>query len=324
MDAEVTQNVTPETGAEGTSTEEKVSALLEATETGEQSVGDAPEQQAEAEPDDSEIVNLQAIAEKAGYDPETIENLMVKVKVNGKEEDVALGEALRGYQRQADYAQKTMALAEERRRFQGALEQSQARTNQTLQALDDWIAKASLVVQNPGVDLDRLRQEDVTEYLRVKDEIQERERKLNEAVQYRHQLLTQQQQQQYQRLEAYVQEQREKLPEMIPEWRDQSIAEKERNDLSSYLIGDGFTQDELSQAYDARLIRLARKAMLYDRLQAAKPAVMKKIASAPKVQKPGAARSTKDDRREQYDARMDRLRQTHDLEDAAKALEGIL
>lgn len=315
MNDEVTRPVTPETGSDTETSEQQIGTLLEAAE----SPGDAPQEQ-----ESEEVLNLSSLAEKAGYDPSTIDNVMVKIKVNGKEEEVTLGEALRGYQRESDYTRSKMALADERRKYQDVLGNEQARITHYLQSLDDWIVKASAAVQNPGVDLDRLRQEDVTEYLRVKDEMQEREQKLLEAVNRKNQLADEQRQMGLAQLSAYVQTQREQLPELIPEWKDSALAEKERGDLSSYLIGDGFTQEEIAQAYDARLIKMARKAMLYDRLQASKPGVLKKIENAPRVQRPGAARSAQDDRTQQVGRDMDRLRKSHDIHDAARVLENLL
>lgn len=62
---------------------------------------DAPVQQADA-----------PIATPATFDPSAYADHVVNVKVNGEDLSVPLKEALAGYQRQADYTQKTQTIAE--------------------------------------------------------------------------------------------------------------------------------------------------------------------------------------------------------------------
>jgi hypothetical protein len=58
--------------------------------------------------------------EKQYLDPTEYSNYRVPVKLNGEEQDVSFAEAVAGYQRQADYTQKTQELAEQRQALQFA------------------------------------------------------------------------------------------------------------------------------------------------------------------------------------------------------------
>ena len=65
--------------------------------------------------------------------------------------------------------------------------------------------------------------------------------------------------------EQYVTQQREMLPEVIPEWRDSKVAAQEATQIRDFLLGEGFTEQDISGLTNATLVKLARKAMLYDR-----------------------------------------------------------
>jgi hypothetical protein len=58
--------------------------------------------------------------EKQYLDPNEYSDYRVPVKLNGEERDVSFTEAIAGYQRQADYTQKTQELAEQRQALQFA------------------------------------------------------------------------------------------------------------------------------------------------------------------------------------------------------------
>lgn len=96
-----------ESQAEGFATEDAGTqpaaeeAVPEATET------DAPTDSGQAEVEDN-------TAEQPAFNVDDYRDQTVKVKVNGEELEVPLGEALAGYQRQADYTRSKQELAEAR------------------------------------------------------------------------------------------------------------------------------------------------------------------------------------------------------------------
>src|SRR6185312_12213881 len=110
----------------------------------------------------------------------------------------------------------------------------------------------------------------------------------------------------------------QKLPTLIPEWKDTDRGKKEFAEVRTYLAKEGVPDQLVSQLVDAVQIRIARKAMLWDKAQAvlSKPAAPAK--PAPKVLKPGAARP--DANPNPGDDAMKRLRQSGNILDAAAAI----
>ena len=85
---------------------------------------DAPEQEVDAEedaeqpdPEEPEGDTEQTEEAEEPEDPETPPQKFT-VKIDGEAHEVTLEEALKGYQRESDYRQKTMALAEQRKAFE--------------------------------------------------------------------------------------------------------------------------------------------------------------------------------------------------------------
>ena len=88
---------------------------------------------------------------------------------------------------------------------------------------------------------------------------------------------------------------REDIPKLIPAWAKPEVAKKESGELSTYLTqSEGFSEAELKQVADARLIRIARKAMKYDRaLAAARDRRSGKTVKSTAKPAPAGGRSTK-------------------------------
>jgi len=91
------------------------------------------------------------------------------------------------------------------------------------------------------------------------------------------------------RMRKYVEEQNALLVKAVPDFADPAKATTEKKALRDYLGAQGFQDDELAQLVDHRTVVVARKAMLYDRLMAAKPEA-KKVAPVVRAIRPGAAR----------------------------------
>jgi hypothetical protein len=113
------------------------------------------------------------------------------------------------------------------------------------------------------------------------------------------------------------------MVEVIPEWRDPGRARAEKAELRAYLQSAGYSADEIGQAADHRAVVLARKAMAWDRLKAGKAVADKKVAEAPRLQKPGTrpAQSRGDER---LDASQKQLRRTGNTRDAARVFERLI
>lgn len=93
------------------------------------------------------------------------------------------------------------------------------------------------------------------------------------------------------RMRKYTEEQNALLAKAVPEFSDPAKAAVEKKALRDYLGSQGFADDELAQLVDHRTVVVARKAMLYDRMMAAKPEA-KKVAPVVRAIRPGASRPT--------------------------------
>lgn len=252
--------------------------------------------------------------------------LAATVEVDG--EEITVEELKRGNLRHRDYTRKTQELAEARREMAAQaeeIERERAQYAQMLPALQERLQQP--VEQEP--DWDTLYDTDPTMAAKAerqwRKQQEERAAQLD-AVQAERQRMAQLEQQRMEQMQArYFEEQRQILPEIIPEWRDTSVASKEAKDLRSFLLNEGFTEQDVNGLTNATLVKLARKAMLYDQGQTRATEAKQK----PKTQKPrktlkaGSRGSQPKPRSEQQQA-LQRARQTGRMQDAAAAIKSLL
>jgi hypothetical protein len=122
------------------------------------------------------------------------------------------------------------------------------------------------------------------------------------------------------------------LPQVVPEWKDQARRDAELPEIYNYMVREGFEPDELHRIADARAMKIARKAWLFDRLQARgslpvaqsgqKPASngartqpARSASTPPRSLPPGSRAQPSKSRQAQAIA--DRARSTGSLEDVA-------
>jgi hypothetical protein len=292
--------------------------------------------EAEAEmPEDAEEYSQEYDAEPEGdheYEDEADEQgdasfdiLSATVEVDG--EEITVEELKRGNLRHRDYTRKTQELAEARREMAAQyeeIERERAQYAQMLPALQERLQQP--VEQEP--DWDTLYDTDPTMAAKAerqwRKQQEERAAQL-EAVQAERQRMAQLEQQRVEQMQAqYFEQQRQILPEIIPEWRDTSVASKEAKDIRSFLLNEGFTEQDVNGLTNATLVKLARKAMLYDKGQTRATEAKQK----PKTQKPrktlkaGSRGSQPKPRSEQQQA-LQRARSGR-IADAAAAIKTLL
>lgn len=89
--------------------------------------------------------------------------------------------------------------------------------------------------------------------------------------------------------QAALHAENEALLAKLPQWRNSEQAQKEKDALTGYLLNAGYQQGEVATLMDHRALLIARKAWLYDQLQASKDSRVKQLRNAPTMAKPGAA-----------------------------------
>ena len=309
-------------------------ALL-AEESGEQ----APEK-AQAETDEVEASgDVEAEAGQQGEVPEEVEASSESdeseeskqpdepptftVKIDGKEEAVPLDELLKGYQRTADYTRKTQALAEQRKAAEAelnAVREERATYSQLLTALQQQLQQQ----QESPVDMERLYREDPIEWVRQTELARQRSEKLAASQAELQRLNTLQQQEAQRAMQARLKEEASLLVSAIPEWRDEKTAKAEKSALIEFGVKEGFTPDDLKGVVDHRVVKVLRKAMMFDQImskqQSIKPNV---VAPKAKTVAPGNPQAAKVQVNEITRARQ-RLAKTGSVKDAAKLFEQFL
>ena len=170
------------------------------------------------------------------------------VKVDGQEYEVNEAELIKSYQLERT-AQKRLSEAAEQRKLiesdRTAIEQERAKYAQALQLI-----QSQLATQNTGqkteAEWNELYTNDPMEYVRQRENLRDKQAQL-QAVQQEQAALTQQN----------LINQQSKLLDFIPEWKNAETATREKTELVSYLKSHGFTDQDVANAADARIISLA-------------------------------------------------------------------
>ena len=258
-------------------------------------------------------------------DDASFDLLSATVEVDG--EEITVEELKRGNLRQRDYTRKTQELAEARKQLEANYEEIQrerAQYAQMLPALQERLQQP--VEQEP--DWDTLYDTDPTMAAKAerqwRKQQEERAAQL-QAVEAERQRMMELEQQRLEQMQAqYFEQQRELLPELIPEWRDNTVASKEAKDIRGFLLKEGFSEQDVNGLTNATLVKLARKAMLYDQGQTRATEAKKK----PKTQKTktlkAGSRSTQPRPKSEQQQALQRVRQTGRVQDAAAAIKSLL
>jgi hypothetical protein len=303
LEAETTEEVVEEA---------EPSEEMEATEETDNSVVEGSEEELEVEED----------AESS--EDESFDILGAIVEVDG--EEITVEELKAANLRQRDYTRKTQELAEQRKTLEAQyseIERERAQYAQMLPALQQRLEQKE---QEP--DWDTLYDTDPTMAAKAERQWrkQQEERQAQiaavQAEQQRVQALQQQKMQQMQ--EQYVTQQREMLPEVIPEWRDTKVAAQEATQIRDFLLGEGFTEQDIGGLTNATLVKLARKAMLYDRGETRVTAAKAKPKKArAKTLRSGTKASQPRPKSEAQKA-IQNAKQSGRVQDAASAIKALL
>ena len=303
LEAETTEEVVEEA---------EPSEEMEATEETDNSVVEGSEEELEVEED----------AESS--EDESFDILGAIVEVDG--EEITVEELKAANLRQRDYTRKTQELAEQRKTLEAQyseIERERAQYAQMLPALQQRLEQKE---QEP--DWDTLYDTDPTMAAKAERQWrkQQEERQAQiaavQAEQQRVQALQQQKVQQMQ--EQYVTQQREMLPEVIPEWRDSKVAAQEATQIRDFLLGEGFTEQDIGGLTNATLVKLARKAMLYDRGETRVTAAKAKPKKArAKTLKSGTKASQPRPKSDAQKA-IQNAKQSGRVQDAAQAIKALL
>lgn len=185
------------------------------------------------------------------------------VTVNGEEVKVTLDELKKGYSRTADYTRKTQELATQRKAVEAdavAMREAREQYAQHLKVAAALVAK--MVPEE--VDLEALKESDPAKFAVEFAKRQDAQQKLAILKAENDKILAEQQAELEKAHGEWVEEQKAALLKALPEWSDKKIAQKEKRAMwQTAQEAYGFTEDELKQVGDHRLMILLRDAMRY-------------------------------------------------------------
>ena len=273
----------------------------------EQELEEAPAEEAVAEEEATQDIN------------ENSEEPSYTVKVDGSEMEVTLDELLRGYQREADYTRKTSELSLEKSRYNDMMQQSQSEINQKLSKLTELTSAAQqeLQAEYSNIDFEKLYEDDPVEAARLEHKMRKRAENLQRIQE-------ETRNNQMNEFQKYIQEQQAKVATMIPDFADPAKASRMKSDMRSYLTKLGYNDKEIASVYDSRQVLLIKDAMAYDKLKKSNVKVTKKVAQAPKVVKPGTAKTKSELAAKQRRDKLNHLKKTGGVRDAAKVFRDFL
>lgn len=271
----------------------------------------------EAETEEAETVEVEADAEEdseaaeTSYDDTEAEEEYYTVKIAGEEQQVTLDELRKGYMMDADYRRKTQEVAEQRKQVETKLSE-----------LDEKVSDAESILEIELADLNsdesrKLKEYDPAAWLEKKERVEAKAKKLQDLKAKRDSELQKVRSEQLQK-EATL------LKEAIPEWLDDDTLKVESEKIGKMWERMGFTDTDLAQFSDHRLIVLSRKAAKYDELMSSNPAD-KKVKQKPKAAKPAAAVAKVDKRTKQFRDKREAVRKSGgNMRLAASAISDLL
>ena len=246
------------------------------------------------------------------------------VKVDGVDVQVTQDELLAGYSRTADYTRKSQVLAEQRKKADDELAATQQERQRYVSQLEQLnIESDKQLDQFKNTDWTKLKSEDINEYMLKRDqyrELQENKRALEEE---RNSVLQKQQQEAQMRWTQELTKQQEIMAKKLPEWSDPAKGPKLKQDIKSYALSKGFTDQEVNAMIDARAVEILNYARMYESLLAAKIA-NKKSKVVPKVTAPGTPTTKTEINSEKVKQQRARLKRSGKPADAAKLIEGLM
>lgn len=268
--------MTPDAAAEA------FEGILEGTQP--EGAEEEPVAQAEANEPAEEEEEAYEADEEDELEEEEQQEARYKILVNGQEEEVSLDEMLKGYQRQSDYTRKTQALAEERKQNQQLVNEYSQRLAQVSQLAEQL--QANPEIPEPNINWDKLYHEDPVEWTVQRQLYNDRQQLRAQRHQQLEVVKQEQQKLQQQQFASHLEEQRQRLLQLVPEWQDAEVAKSEKSAIREFAKQQyGMTENDVNQAFDARLVSMLRDAYLFRTGQAkAQEAVRPKAEKATRTQ----------------------------------------
>lgn len=231
---------------------------------------------------------------------------------------VSIAELRKGTLLQADYTRKTQEVAEQRR-------QAEADRAQYMQQAQQFQATRELAIRALQASVGQapdpvLMNTDPIGFMQAQEQHRQGIQRLhalqNQSAHERAQMEAVQSQEKA----AYLQQQKELLTERIPEFRDPEKLKSFRSDLERHASYYGLSASDFDNIEHHGVAVMARDAIAYRKLQAAKPKTTAKVEGRPPVQRSGKRPNADAQAERSKDAAFKRLNQTGSIKDGVRAL----
>lgn len=246
------------------------------------------------------------------------------IPMGDKSERVKLSELRNGYLRQSDYTRKTQEIADTRKALEAEVTANRAKRDQYDAVLAD-IAKrlGAEDGERSEQEWNSLRASNPTQYAQEYTDFLRRQSSRQAVKQEQARIQQERQVEQQKVLATYVDGERQKLIAAIPDFGDPAKAPALLREVREFAKNTfGFSDAELNQAYDHRIIRGMVMAMNAAKAQQAAPVAKAKLAAAPTL-KPGAKQvNTKSAKQSAREAAQKRFDQSGDINDAVALILG--
>jgi len=307
---EETQDELPEEETEEVESEEEES---EEDESEEEDVSEESDEEEEPEEEDSK--------------PE-----LFTVRINGEDHEVTAEELAKGYSRQSDYTKKTQELSEYRKQLDQAAQFYQNEITQTQETRQQYIGALSTAIETnmssltkyENTDWERLKTENMEDYLAKRDEYREAQTNIDKLKQNYQQESAKQEEEYKQQYSQTIQEEHAKLVSILPAWAEPEKQKAIAGEIRDFALSKGYTQEELNQLVDHRSILVLMQAKAWEDSQRKITSIkQKKIKNKPKVARSGKGTVKSENTKAKSAAKMKRLRQSGHVDDAASLLEDL-
>jgi hypothetical protein len=277
---------------------------------------DAPEGDASTE---AEIASLYDLAEGLGWETDKLYGLKVKTKVDGQEGEATLKDLLASYQIQAHLTNKSMSLSNERKAWEEARTKEQQTFAEKAQKLEAAHMMASQLINNEfaQVNWEQLQRDDPIEFNSKYIQWQQHHARLQhlaESIAHNREAQHQAQKEAFEKLRA---EEKERVLTAFPTWSNEADRSKEWAEIIEHAREYGFTDEQVNEVFDHRVIRLLRDAKEYAKLRKSEPETRNKLRLAPKMVKPGNAQKAEVSKTE---AIRNKLAKSGSIDDATELL----
>ena len=283
-----------------------------------------------------EALEAEAVDELTKKPPNAVEDVEVEaaepddakvtIEVDGKTIELTKAELADAYKnglRQADYTQKTMAVAEARKSADAETAKAAQERNAYAASLHKMATQLDgALEQQKQIDWDALISSDPVEAMKQQHLMQKRQAAFQDTLQQLQSIEAQNQAEQSKQDATYREAQQQELLAKLPDWKDPVKSAAESAAIKTFLKSSGFDDAAINGITDHRAVLLARDAMLYRQMMGKAQAAAKKVQALPaRVVRPGVAESGKSDGRS---AAMQRLSRSGSVTDAADAFKAFL